>query len=527
MATNGSVAEQAPPAPASTTSSAPAHDAVNAADNTTNDKDHIAWLFVEQYYNTLSKTPEKLHLFYDTLRSQFVYGNEDESASVAVGRKAIKERISQLDLLDCKLRITNVDAQTTNGMILVQTIGESSNKGADPKKFVQTFVLASQTLAGQTTSGYYILNDILRYIAEEGPEEYNPPEDAAAPVDMTPAVGTESEKAPAVESESTSLDATAVEQKLVAEVPDKGVANAEGEAVEAPIETKASEPEVEQPGVADAEVAARQVEEEDVKESEKPQEPSPSPVVKPVTQEPEPTPTEPAAPPKPMTWASRLAANAKPRPVVPLAKAGTPPAGAQARAPPPAAAPAAAPATAQTNATPASASAPAEPASKETAGWQTAGADSKRQNRPQPVAAAPAEKEGTMGYIKNVTEKITESELKTTLAAYGEVTYLDINRSKNCAFVEFKTPEVFQAATAANPHTVNGETIIVEPRRPKSTAYGGSNYGPPRGGASGRGRGNYDGNRGGGPGSRGGNFSGQNRGRGAPRGRGNAPVTSA
>jgi hypothetical protein len=62
MATNGSVAEQAPPAPASTTSSAPAHDAVNAADNTTNDKDHIAWLFVEQYYNTLSKTPEKLHV---------------------------------------------------------------------------------------------------------------------------------------------------------------------------------------------------------------------------------------------------------------------------------------------------------------------------------------------------------------------------------------------------------------------------------------------------------------------------------
>lgn len=319
-------------------------------------------------------------------------------------------------------------------MILVQTIGESSNKGADPKKFVQTFVLASQTLAGQTTSGYYILNDILRYIAEEGPEEYNPPEDAAAPVDMTPAVGTDSEKAPAVESESTSLDATAVEQKLVAEVSDKGVASAEGEAVEAPIDTKGSEPEVEVPGVADAEVAARQVEEEVVKESEKPQDPSPTPVAKPVTQEPEPTPTEPAAPPKPMTWASRLAANAKPRPVVPLAKAGTPPAGAQARAPPPAAAPVAAPAaataTAQTNATPASTAAPAEPASKEAAGWQTAGADSKRQNRPQPVAAAPTEKEGTMGYIKNVTEKITESELKTTLTAYGEVTYLDINRSK-------------------------------------------------------------------------------------------------
>ena len=73
---------------------------------------------------------------------------------------------------------------------------------------------------------------------------------------------------------------------------------------------------------------------------------------------------------------------------------------------------------------------------------------------------------------------------------------------------------------------VNGEQIIVEQRRPKSTAYGGSNYGSGRGGAQ-RGRGGFDGNRTGGQGGSRGNFSGQNRGRGAPRGRGGAQAANA
>lgn len=86
-------------------------------------------------------------------------------------------------------------------------------------------------------------------------------------------------------------------------------------------------------------------------------------------------------------------------------------------------------------------------------------------------------------------------------------------RLQNCAFVEYKTTEGYQAAITSNPHVVNGENIVVEPRRPKSTAYGGSNYASYRGGAAGRGRGGPDGNRGGGQGGSRGNM-GQNRGRG-------------
>ncbi|PHH85282.1 hypothetical protein CDD83_659 [Cordyceps sp. RAO-2017] len=67
MATNGnfahqeqykSSADQYPAAPAS------ADTASSAAGNSNLSKDEVGWYFVEQYYTTLSKSPEKLHLFY-------------------------------------------------------------------------------------------------------------------------------------------------------------------------------------------------------------------------------------------------------------------------------------------------------------------------------------------------------------------------------------------------------------------------------------------------------------------------------
>ena len=108
MATNGNLNHQeqytAPSAPAEAVSSA-------AAGNNNLSKDEVGWYFVEQYYTTLSKTPEKLHvsflgpsvtcpwltrlqLFYGK-RSQFVYGQEAEVASVAVGRQVcIRNNVS-------------------------------------------------------------------------------------------------------------------------------------------------------------------------------------------------------------------------------------------------------------------------------------------------------------------------------------------------------------------------------------------------------------------------------------------------
>ncbi|ORY69899.1 uncharacterized protein BCR38DRAFT_454803 [Pseudomassariella vexata] len=518
-------------------------------------KDEIAWFFVEQYYTTLSKTPEKLHLFYGK-RSQFVYGQEAEVASVSVGRQAIQERIKALEFGDqCKVRVSNVDSQSSNENIVIQVIGETSKKaGDDPKKFVQTFVLAQQP------SGYFVLNDILRYIDEEGEEEPQEPADTDAPVELPANVQAEAEvEAEPAQPESvaeelqatTTLDPGVVNEKLeevTAKAEDTASVNGDS-AVETPAEPAvAAEDEAvktESEPLPDPEKTAKELEEEDTKEPEKPADPSPTPVVS--RQPPAPAAAAPAAapapaqPPKPMTWASRIAAAAgsRPAPALPLSKAATPPAAATqsrpAQAPSAPSQPAAAPAQA-TDASAASAS------SKESSEWQTAGSESKRNNRPGSISGPSAEKEGALGYVKYVTTKVQREELEAALAQHGELVYFDINRQKNCAFVEFASPAGYQAAFAANPHIINGESITIEPRRPKASAYGGANYagrgGMPNRGARGgfdggrpgnqAGRGGFEGGRSGNQPGRGG-IGGPNRGRGGmpPRGRGASQAANA
>ncbi|KAI0014182.1 hypothetical protein F4779DRAFT_612993 [Xylariaceae sp. FL0662B] len=542
MATNGNLNHSDQFVSASTTTSSatviPAADQTsNTSSNNNLGKDEVAWFFVEQYYTTLGKNPEKLHLFYGK-RSQFVYGLEAEVANVSVGRQTIQERIKLLDFQDCKVRVSNVDSQASYDNIVIQVIGEISNKAGDPKKFVQTFVLAQQP------SGYFVLNDILRYIDEEGDEEPAgtiQDEQAEPPAQAAPEVKEEPEAAPteSINEKPVSLDAGAIDKKLDEAAKDTTPTNGEPVAETVPEGTTAA-PEVpktaEDVVAPDADAAVQEVAEEAAKEPEKPADPSASPV--PIRQPAPPPAAAPAAPApasaqpsKPMTWASRAAAAAAgPRAVVPLTKAATP----QARPAAPAQ-----PATAQTptaaqsseTAAPASPAAPAAPAAsakEASTEWQTAGGESKRQNRPQSISGPQGEKDGTMGYVKYVTEKVKHDDLRAALAQHGELVYFDINRQKNCAFVEFASPAGYQAAVAANPHTVNGESIVVEPRRPKAGAYGGSNYTTGRSNVQGRGgRGGFDGNRSGSQGGRG-SYGGQNRprGGGVPRARGGAQATT-
>ncbi|KAI9874216.1 MAG: hypothetical protein M1823_007737, partial [Watsoniomyces obsoletus] len=105
---------------------------------------------------------------------------------------------------------------------------------------------------------------------------------------------------------------------------------------------------------------------------------------------------------------------------------------------------------------------------------------------------AKAAEANVLAYIKNVNEKVDARTLREVLERYGELKYFDVSRPRNCAFVEFATPEGYAAAVAANPHTVNTESISVEERRPRPGAYGGGQGSFARGnGAPGRGgRGN-------------------------------------
>jgi len=349
--------------------------------------------------------------------------------------KAIQERIKALDLKQCKVRITNVDSLPSFDNIVIQVIGETSNKGSEePKKFCQTFVLAKQP------SGYFVLNDIWRFMNDEEDEEQaeEPPKEAAVnQPEEAPAASADDDEPTGVPDKPndetpaepiTTLDADVVDKKLEeVDKADKEETEDPDEADETPAEPAKEEPAtVEKPveSEADPEAAARTIEEEDVKEPEKPKDPTPTPVA-PAPATPPAETEKPAPAPKPMTWASRVAA-AGPKPVVPLPKSATPSAAAPAKSTVPTSKPA--PATQRPDPTQAADKENANPSQPSAGEWQTAGADSKRQ-RPQSMIQA-AEKEGTLGYVKYVTEKVQEADLRAALSAFGPLTYFDINRPK-------------------------------------------------------------------------------------------------
>lgn len=372
----------------------------------------------------------------------------------------IQERIKKLDFQNCKVRISNVDSQESNECIVIQAIGEICNKGGEPKKFVQTFVLDRQP------TGYYVLNDILRYIDDETEDEEPTDEPAtgaaeksavempAAPEAESPpdAVAVDSAVASGVAKSSEDASEKVEKQEELEEDETEGPSEqteAEAEATQlsepasqqpaASADTSATSvaPETQEPA-ADLEVAAKETAEEAVSIPEKPKEPAPTPVQAPAAQPPPPAePEKPKAPAKPMTWAGLAAkgATTTPKPVLPLTKAAAPRSVVSAAPAQPPAQPTAAAASAPAEKPQPQAQAPVSsgPRTPGAEGWQTAGADSKRQNRQS--MAAPADKDTVMGYAKYVTDKVGDEELRAALAKFGELTYFDINRGKVSAVI--------------------------------------------------------------------------------------------
>jgi hypothetical protein len=213
-----------------------------------------------------------------------------------------------LDYQDCKVRVTNVDSQASDSNIVIQVIGEMSNKSEPHRKFVQTFILAAQT------NGYFVLNDIFRYISDDDEE--------AEAEQQAPAVSTGFQE-PAPTAAETEVSKEGISQEDVSVVDKKleEVAHEEAtkeETTPATNGTPSAEEEAEEdapavPVSAPEEVKAEKPEEavvEAVAEPEKPKDPAPTPVPE-AKESPKPAAT-PAAPPKPAmpkTWAQLASQN--------------------------------------------------------------------------------------------------------------------------------------------------------------------------------------------------------------------------
>lgn len=345
-----------------------------------------------------------------------------------------------MDYHETKVRVTNVDSQGSDANIVIQVIGEISNKGQPHKRFVQTFVLAEQT------NGYFVLNDIFRYLTEEPEEEEELQHDPATTTTgvqepVPTAIAPDTENLKGNEVAQSEEDLTKVDQKLeeaVHEEPTREASpppaavngtpvpetaevaeadEAPAAAVSAPEEAPSKEPE--------AQVA------EEAIEPEKPKDPAPTPAPSAPKAAPVANPSAPPKPSAPRTWASLAAsANKVATPVVPTP--ATPQAPSQPKT--------SATAPSQPLAVPAQTSTPAREASPansqgEASGWQTAG-HKKEQSRAQNQTSADAENK--RAYIKNVYSQVEEGSLRTTLTKFGEIEYLDISRPKVSAVFKGK-----------------------------------------------------------------------------------------
>ena len=82
-----------------------------------------------------------------------------EVSQVVYGQENINKKIMSLNFKDCHAKILQVDSMETIGKgVVIQVTGELSNDGQPMRKFLQTFVLAPQSL-----TKYYAKNDIFRY----------------------------------------------------------------------------------------------------------------------------------------------------------------------------------------------------------------------------------------------------------------------------------------------------------------------------------------------------------------------------
>ena len=245
-------------------------------------------------------------------------------------QKEIHNKITSLGFEDCKVFIHSVDAQSSaNGGIIIQVIGEMSNRGEPWKKFVQTFFLAEQP------NGYFVLNDIFRFLKEETVEsDEGEPEQAtteaeqgsaspqqdtelpqspvlpqpASPADiLTPEPIQTASPTPATPSIAPTEEASPTHESPAAEPHTNGHTQVDQEAPEAPPAALVEKPPTPEPETIPA-----------VESPAPAASPSPPPVPSPAPPQPpvpattsQPAPTPAPAPAAPKTWANLAATNSK------------------------------------------------------------------------------------------------------------------------------------------------------------------------------------------------------------------------
>ena len=116
--------------------------------------------FIQQYYTVLHKNPRNLYRFYTEASYMTLADgvNETSKSSTVSGQAAIHNKVMRLGYDGARAEILSVDSQSSlEDGIIVQVTGSLKKNGSN-RSFVQTFFLAVQE------KGYYVRNDIFRYL---------------------------------------------------------------------------------------------------------------------------------------------------------------------------------------------------------------------------------------------------------------------------------------------------------------------------------------------------------------------------
>ncbi|ORX99154.1 NTF2-domain-containing protein [Basidiobolus meristosporus CBS 931.73] len=429
----------------------------------------VGWMFVQEYYTFLNKDPSRLHCFYNK-KSTMIHGIEGEQVKPYHGQQEIHSKILELAFDDCRVLVSSVDSQASlNGGIMIQVLGEMSNKGGPSQKFAQTFFLAEQP------NGYFVLNDIFRFLKEEIDEELDyetdivedpskasqPPTTTAAaeapPTEPTPIAEPVLDTKPTVAVEEPS----AVEPAAAAVVEEK--LEPQTDATDEPADNKAPKPTeangtTEQSPTTPAEKASESAK-PDITEKEQPAA-APSTEAKPAFK----------------SWAN-LAANGRDKWGSQVADIRGTVSSVSGQKPQPNQ-----PTTQQQ---PAQNQSPQQPQPSQPTPQPTAPSTQQQPAQPQRNVRQENSFNRSNGYkqdenlsvfVKGVHEGMTQEMFKASFSSVGTVKAVDVIVPKNCAFVEFTTSEAYKKAIAQNIFVVNGQNVYAEERRKNPRQSGRPNY---------------------------------------------------
>ncbi|XP_027352618.1 ras GTPase-activating protein-binding protein 1-like [Abrus precatorius] len=138
--------------------------------------------FVEQYYHILHHSPDLVYRFYQD--SSVISRPDSNGVMTSVTTmKDINEKILSLNFKEFKAEIKTADAQKSHKEgVTVLVTGCLTGKDNMRRKFAQSFFLAPQD------NGYFVLNDVFRYVEDHEPSELHPfnGDGDAAAVTVTP-----------------------------------------------------------------------------------------------------------------------------------------------------------------------------------------------------------------------------------------------------------------------------------------------------------------------------------------------------